>query len=89
MTNPLTADVDEQIFLEAGREYRLDISNSLGGGVFSLEYVDAGGNRKTVEGTDLAIDTGIIFVAPQADTYMVLTGSTTPSLSFNLTRVTQ
>jgi len=87
MTNPLTANTNEQIFLEPGREYRLDISDDLGGGSFSLEYVDSGGSRRTIEGTNLAVNTGVIFTAPRADTYVVLTGATSPNLCYNLTKV--
>ena len=85
--NPLTANADFEVFLEAGREYRLDISDDLGSGTFSLEYIDADGGRRTVEGTAIAIDTSIIFVAPSMRTFVVLTGATTPTLCFNLTKV--
>ena len=88
MTNPLTADVNEQIFLDAGKEYRVDISGNLGGGVFSLQYVDAVGTKRALDGTALTINTSVVFVAPSAPFYLVLTGSTTPNLFFNFTKLT-
>jgi hypothetical protein len=86
MTNPLLANIDERIYLTEGERYKFSANGTFGSGTFSIEYEDTVGSRQTVKHA-LTTDGGFSFTAQGYKYYLVLTGATAPSISYDLTEM--